>query len=183
MVMNINPVDGNIVGWGNDFWAGKAEYGGFEHRFAKDYKSPAAYTLKGDELMIQSVAYPDQEDDAAFATTEVRGWRQWPLNRPQTFGSLFHNGGCTDDRCGGENHPCKTGQPSAVELGTTDEWDDIIRVQDCVRTDVRSGWTSGGEGFRLMVRPDPTSLSLCSHILSVPNGTLFHHQADNSRLQ
>jgi hypothetical protein len=33
--MNINPVDGNIVGWGNDFWAGKVEYGGFEHRFAE----------------------------------------------------------------------------------------------------------------------------------------------------
>ena len=56
--MNINPVDGNIVGWGNDFWAGKHEYGAFEHRFARDYKSPAAYLLKGDELMIQSVAYP-----------------------------------------------------------------------------------------------------------------------------
>ena len=55
LVMNINPVDGNIVGWGNDFWAGKDEYGTFEHRFARDYKSPAAHLLKGDELMIQSV--------------------------------------------------------------------------------------------------------------------------------
>jgi hypothetical protein len=135
-----------------------------------------------------------EEDDAAFAAAEVRGWRQWPLNQAQTvpaasgrlsalsvshsksvlygvfvqarralngpkrpgqFGSLFSSGGCTDDRCGGDSHPCKTGQPSAAELGTTDEWDDVIRVDNCVRTDVRSGWTSGGEGFRLMVRPRP----------------------------
>jgi hypothetical protein len=96
-----------------------------------------------------------EEDDAAFAAAEVRGWRQWPLNQAQTFGSLFRSGGCTDDRCGGDSHPCKTGQPSAAELGTTDEWDDVIRVDNCVRTDVRSGWTSGGEGFRLMVRPRP----------------------------
>ena len=48
----------NLVGWGNDFWAGREEYGSFEHRFSQDYKSPAAYLLKGGELMIQSVAYP-----------------------------------------------------------------------------------------------------------------------------
>jgi hypothetical protein len=106
-----------------------------------------------------------EEDDAAFAAAEVRGWRQWPLNQAQTFGSLFRSGGCTDDRCGGDSHPCKTGQPSAVELGTTDEWDDIIRVDDCVRTDVRSGWTSGGEGFRLMVHPrtfhQPRGITMC----------------------
>jgi hypothetical protein len=78
MVMNINPVDDNLVGWGNDFWAAKHEYGSFDHLFAHDYKSPAAYLLQGDELMIQSVAYPAVEDDAAFATAEVRvderGW-------------------------------------------------------------------------------------------------------------
>ena len=43
---------------GTHFWAGKQEYGAFEHRFARDYKSPAAYLLTGNELMIQSVAYP-----------------------------------------------------------------------------------------------------------------------------
>jgi hypothetical protein len=29
LVMNINPVDNNLVGWGNDFWAAEHEYGAF----------------------------------------------------------------------------------------------------------------------------------------------------------
>jgi hypothetical protein len=158
LVANINPVDSNIVGYGQDFWLGQHEYGNFTHHFAFDYKSPAAYLLTGPahnaedgELMIQSVAYPGAETDSAFASAQVRGWRKWPmLEQYPSFASLFSAECCHGDGCGNGVHPCKTGQPSGVDVGSTDEWDDIIRRGDCLRTDLRYGWTSGGEAFRLM---------------------------------
>ena len=170
MVMNINPVDDNLVGYGQDFWTGEHEYGEWEHHFANDYKSPAAYQLNGPdrynndiplaldgEIMIQSVAYPDRQTDAAFEDTEIRGWRTWPmLSEYPTFQSMFSTECCRGDNCGNGNHPCKTGQPSGQEVGSTDEWDDIIRRGNCLRTDLRYGSSSGGEAFRLMTY-DPVS--------------------------
>jgi hypothetical protein len=169
MVMNINPVDDNLVGYGQDFW-GEHEYGEWDHHFANDYKSPAAYQLNGPdrynndiplaldgEIMIQSVAYPDRETDAAFEDTEIRGWRTWPmLPEYPTFQSMFSTECCHGDNCGNGNHPCKTGSPSGQEVGSTDEWDDIIRRGNCLRTDLRYGSSSGGEAFRLMTY-DPVS--------------------------
>jgi hypothetical protein len=170
MVMNINPVDDNLVGYGQDFWTGEHEYGEWDHHFANDYKSPAAYQLNGPdrynadvptvqdgEIMIQSVAYPDRETDAAFEDTEIRGWRTWPmLASYPTFQSMFSTECCHGDNCGNGNHPCKTGSPSGQEVGSTDEWDDIIRRGNCLRTDLRYGSSSGGEAFRLMTY-DPVS--------------------------
>ena len=62
------------------------------------------------------------------------GWRQWPMLSTTTFGSMFatvpgHNGG---------EKPCKTGPPSASDIGTTSDWDDVIRHgsgNSCIRTD------------------------------------------------
>ena len=159
----VNPVDDNLVGHGSDFWVSEHEYGDFTHRFANDYKSPAAYQLDGPdrftsgvpaaddgELMIQSVAYPDRETDSAFETAAIRGWRKWPMTTDESFGDLFSTECCRGDNCGNGQHPCKTGQPSGVEVGSTDEWDDIIRRGSCIRTDLRYGSSSGGEAFRLM---------------------------------
>ena len=57
MVMNINPVDDNLVGYGQDFWTGEHEYGDWEHRTG-DYKSPAAYQLNGQT--VSTPMYPPQ---------------------------------------------------------------------------------------------------------------------------
>merc|ERR1712196_502366 len=101
--------------------------------------------------MIQSVAYPDRETDAAFEDADILGWRKWPmLPDYPSFHSMFSSECCRGDGCGNGPHPCKTGQPSGQEIGSTDEWDDIIRQGNCLRTDLRYGWTSGGEAFRLM---------------------------------
>ena len=153
LVMNINPVDDNLVGYGQDFWTGEHEYGDWEHHFANDCKSPAAYQLDGPDrfnndiplaldgaIMIQSIAYPDRETDAAFEDVEIRGWRKWPaLPEYPTFQSMFSTECCHGDNCGNGQHPCKTGNPSGEEVGSTDEWDDIIRRGNCLRTDLRYG--------------------------------------------
>ena len=162
LVANINPVDSNIVGYGQDFWLGQHEYGNFTHHFAFDYKSPAAYLLTGPahnaedgELMVQSVAYPRKETDSAFASAQVRGWRKWPMIT-DSFAEMFSTGCCRGDSCGNGRHPCRTGWPSGVDVGQTDQWDDIIRRGNCLRTNVRYGFGNGGEAFRLMIY-DPGS--------------------------
>ena len=170
LVANINPVDNNLVGYGQDFWVAEHEYGDFQHHFANDYKSPAAYGLTGPdrydadvptaddgEIMILSAAYPATETDAAFEGVDTRGWRKWPmLPAYPTFQSMFSATCCHGDNCGNGQHPCKTGPPSGQQIGTTDDWDDIIRRGNCIRTDLRYGSSTGGEAFRLMTY-DPVS--------------------------
>jgi hypothetical protein len=52
LVMNINPHDGNSVGYNNQaFWTAEAEYGCFASRFTHDYKHSTAYTMEADELV------------------------------------------------------------------------------------------------------------------------------------
>eukprot|EP01052_Picozoa_sp_SAG31_P002233 SAG31_NODE_77_length_27533_cov_47.448859_4_plen_1845_part_00 len=128
LVMNVAPTDGNSAGYNNqDFWTASAEYGSFEHRFSTDYKSPAAYSINADELMIQSAELGENG--------QILGWRRWPMLSARTFGSLFRRGFPPSHRW----DPCETGQPDAWDLGRTNEWDDIIRQGGCLHTDVNPG--------------------------------------------
>jgi len=122
LVANIAPADGNSVGYNNQaFWTANAEYGSFANKLSNDYKSPAAYGLPSDQLMIVSAN--------TGSSGSVLGWRQWPL-ASQTFGSLFKTGIATVHTAS-----CATGASTAVNTGTTSTWDDIIRQGTCLYTD------------------------------------------------
>jgi hypothetical protein len=140
LVANVNPADGGSVAYNNNaFWAEDEEYGDFENFLSRDYKSPAAYTLTADEIMIESVSFGTQDTQDSFLNAEIRGWRAWPFLQPRTFDSMFSPFGPSNN--GGEK-PCKTGPPSDSDPGTTTDWDDVIRHGSgnrCIRTDICFG--------------------------------------------
>ena len=136
LVMNINPADGNAASYNNnEFWTEDAEYGSFDNFFSRDYKSPAAYTLTADEIMIESASFGSEDSQDSFLQADIRGWRAWPFLRPRTFDSMFGPGvGYSESE-----KPCKTGPPSGSDPGSTTNWDDVIRHGSgnrCIRTDV-----------------------------------------------
>ena len=140
LVMNINPSDGNAASYNNHaFWADDEEYGEWDNFFARDYKSPAAYTLTADEIMIESASFGSEDTQESFLSADIRGWRSWPFLHPRTFDSMFS--------ASGPNHnsgqkPCQTGPPSGSDPGSTTNWDDVIRHGSgnrCIRTDVDMG--------------------------------------------
>jgi hypothetical protein len=141
LAMTVNPADGSSVAYNNyAFWVNHAEYGSFDTFASRDYKGPAAYTLEGDELMIQSVAFGEEDIQESDLAAEIKGWRVWPMLHTATIGSMFHKGASNN---GGEK-PCKTGPPSAIlsDVGSTSNWDDIIRHgsgNSCIRTDACFG--------------------------------------------
>ncbi len=120
--------DGNSVGYNNQaFWTAEAKSGAFAIAFSEDYKGPAAYRQEGGELMIQSTG--------TGAAGAVLGWRIWPMTVTRTFDSFFTTGivaiHAIDD--------CETLAASAVDLGATSPWDDIIRQGTCLHADVNPG--------------------------------------------
>ena len=113
--------------------------GEWENFFSRDYKSPAAYTLTADEIMIESASFGSQDTQESFLSADIRGWRAWPFTQPRTFDSMFHSG--RPNHNDGEK-PCKTGPPSGSDPGSTTNWDDVIRHGSgnrCIRTDVDMG--------------------------------------------
>ena len=141
LVANIAPADGNSVGYNNQaFWTTELEYGNFWNRFSNDYKSPSAYLLSGDSLMIQSVN--------TGAKGSILGWRRWPMTL-RTFDSFFTTGIVavhgTDS--------CESGNSNAVNLGTTSNWDDIIRQGTCLYADVNPSGSGEADLIRLTTIP------------------------------
>ncbi len=142
LVANIAPADGGSVGYNNqNFWTKQAEYGSFANKFANDYKSPAAYLLKGNQLMIQSVN--------TGAAGSVLGWRSWPMTFKRTFGSFFTAGieavHATDY--------CETGSYDGISIGTTNTWDEIIRQGTCLYSNVNPSGSGEGDTIRLTTLP------------------------------
>jgi hypothetical protein len=136
LVANINPADGNVLKYtSSGFWCEDREFGSFENRFTNDYKSIAAWTQRADELMIQSAEFGD--DNAA-----IRGYRVWPMTESHKFVDLFKP--CTETK-----NRCTTGEPSAQEIGTTSEWDNIIRRRGCLLSNKKYG--GSGDFARLSV--------------------------------
>ena len=140
MIMNIAPTDGYSVGYNNqDFWTGDQPYGNDRDRFTTDWKSSLAYTMEADEIMIQSASLTDTEGQG------VKGYRVWPTTHRRTFDSMFTTGipsvHGTD--------ACDSGQPTQVHVGTTNEWDDIIRRGGCLHTDINPSSSGWGDVTRL----------------------------------
>ncbi len=136
MVANIAPNDGNSVGYGEeDFWTKEMTIGVLVNRFSNDFKSPAAYRLVGTHLMVQSAE--------SGAAGNILGWRRWPfLGGPRSFASLFVPG--VPAYSGGTSE-CDTAASDAVNLGTTNTNDSIIRQGTCLQADfsvrnVGGGW-------------------------------------------
>jgi hypothetical protein len=120
LVANIAPADGNSVGYDNqDFWSGDVEYGSFDTCLSNDYKSPLAMTLTGTELMTESATLGQKG-------TTVRGWRKWEFT-DKTWDSMFTTGH------GGHN-ACGAGNATSSDVGTFDEWDNILRQGNCLST-------------------------------------------------
>ena len=152
LAMNVAPTDGNSVGYNNqDFWTGDAEYGSFGSRFTHDYKSPAAYSIEADELMIQSAELGEDG--------KVLGWRRWPMITARTFDSLFAPGIAPYRH----RSTCSTGEPDAGDVGTTSDWDDIIRQGGCLHTDVNLK-PAGGFDLTRMTTYDMTGADRMSGI-------------------
>jgi len=81
LVMNVNPSDGNRVGFTNaKFWTDNAEYGDFANHFTNDYKSPAALIVAGRNILVQ-IAQPGP-------TGAVIGWKAWTMQL-RTFDTFF----------------------------------------------------------------------------------------------
>jgi hypothetical protein len=138
LVANINPADGHVLTYHSNFWCQDREVGSLEERFTKDYKGVAAWTAHADELMIQSA---DFGDDSA----EIKGWRVWPMTEASTFIDLFKPCGTTKNRC-------TTGEPTEQQIGTTSEWDNIIRRCGCLWSNKKYG--GSGDFSRLTVMPE-----------------------------
>ncbi len=142
LVMNVAPTDGNSVGYDNQpFWTSNSEYGGFSSRFSNDYKSPAAYRLAADALLIQSAD--------TGSSGSVLGWRRWPMTTTRTLDSFFSTGIVavhgTDS--------CETQGSDAMDVGSTSSWDDIIRQGDCLYADVNPSSSGYGDTMRLTTLP------------------------------
>jgi hypothetical protein len=138
LMTNIHPADGHSVGFMNeDFWVHPGEYGKVQRALDSDYKSPAAATFKGTEILGISAAYKSHS---------VRGYRVWGYK--DTWNSMFKLGINGDqswsDGCRGRRTaPCKTTAAKRGKTGSTDGWDDIMRQGSCIRTDLNpscSGW-------------------------------------------
>jgi hypothetical protein len=142
LVMNIAPQDGNSVGYNNQaFWTGNAEYGSFEDRLSKDYKSPASYLVTSSEIMIASAA-----PGAAGAVT---GWRTWPFTASRSVDSMFSTGIVAVH----SPDTCETGPAARTSVGTTSAWDDIIRQGSCLHSDVNPSASGEGDTIRLTTIP------------------------------
>jgi hypothetical protein len=136
LAMTINPADSNFVGfYHDDFWVAHHEYGPFSpkisHALTNDYKSPAAYLLDADEVMLQST-------DFGNMTAQIKGWRIWPFFSTRTWGSFFIN------RCPGtidtsRSVQCDTQPSSAANVGTTSSYDQTIRFGTCLSMDTKYG--------------------------------------------
>ena len=150
LAMNVNPADEHSVAYNNNrFWERDSEYGSSKTVLSRDYKSPAAYSIKAKEIMIQSVGYPKKDDEASFLTAKVKGYRIWPtMSSYPTLDSLFRPSSQLRHNQG--TKPCKTGAPTKTVVGTTSSYDDIIRRgcgNKCLRTDM--GWGSSWEVNRM----------------------------------
>lgn len=138
LVMNIAPSDGNSVGYNNQaFWATDSEYGNFDNRFAQDYKSPAAYLVKGTYVMIESTNIGSNGG--------ILGWRRWPLSTERTWDSFFFEGIISVH----SPDVCETGTSDGGDVGTTSSWDDIIRQGSCLYSDVNPSASGYGDTIRL----------------------------------
>jgi len=145
-VANVNPADGNSVGYKDKFWNGdsSAEYGNFDARFETDYRSPAAATVTGDKLMYQA-----RKPTQSGSQGDLLGYRLWKMDRnngnsKRTWNSLFGKFAGDCHNCGvHRNKPCTTGSSYKVVRGSQTSWDDILYQGNCIYTDVNpsnSGW-------------------------------------------
>ncbi|MBI4701929.1 MAG: hypothetical protein HY744_12395 [Deltaproteobacteria bacterium] len=142
LVMNIAPADGNSVGYNNQaFWTGDAPYGSFGNRFANDYKGPAAYTVVGSHVLIQSAG--------TGPNGAILGWRRWPLAFPRTVDSFFSTGIVSVHGV----DACETNSPDAADVGQTSSWDDIIRQGSCLHADVNPSGSGEADLIRLTTIP------------------------------
>jgi hypothetical protein len=142
LVMNVAPTDGNSVGYNNqDFWTGNAEYGSYGSHFSNDYKSPAAYRLSADSLMIQS--------NGTGGSGAILGWRRWPMGTTRTMDSFFTTGIVSVHG----TDSCETSTSDAVDVGTTSSWDEIIRQGGCLYADVNPSSSGECDLTRLTVNP------------------------------
>ncbi len=138
LVMNVAPADGNSVGFNNQaFWSTNSPYGTFADRFSNDFKSAAAYELAGTELMIQSAG--------VGSGGAIRGWRRWPMTSTRSIDSFF----IASIPAVHATDSCETGGSTAVDVGTTDAADDIIRQGSCLYADVNPSSSGHGDTIRL----------------------------------
>ena len=155
LVANIAPADSNSVGYNNqDFWTADLEYGDFGNKFSNDYKSPAAYLLLGNYLMIQSTNIG--------SGGSILGWRTWPMTDVRTFDSFFTTGVIP------VHNPdvCETGNANAVDVGSTSSWDDIIRQGTCLYADVNPSASGEADLIRLTTFPYDNSDNLMAGFAS-----------------
>ena len=87
------------------------------------------------------IADGDGTDDIG----EILGWRVWPMLERRTFASMFSEG--IPDVHG--SNACETGSPSERHVGSTSEYDDIIRLGDCLHTDMNPSSSGEGDVIRL----------------------------------
>ena len=83
LVMNLNTDDATISTLNAGIWSASTEFGAFAQRWATDYKSLAAQSLTGTQLLLVIRNTTDAEGAA------VVGWRSWNLASSKNFNSFF----------------------------------------------------------------------------------------------
>ena len=83
LVMNLNTSDGHMAYLPDAIWTTHDESGSFSNRWSKDYKSKAATTLQGTQLLLIVRDHNVGEGGA------IKGWRSWKLDQKKSYQSFY----------------------------------------------------------------------------------------------
>ena len=82
LMMGINPSDGHIGGWGNNYWYGGNDYNSLDNRFGEDFLDADVQALPSQRILI----------GVHSGDGELIRWRRWDFSTPgQSFLQRINN--------------------------------------------------------------------------------------------
>ncbi len=150
LVMNLNTSDGHMAYLPDAIWTTHDESGNFSNRWSNDYKSKAATTLPGTQLLLIVRDHNVGEGGA------IKGWRSWKLDGTKTYQSFYDvsmgsesanaTGGCNSGYSGDGRK-----QTSGIlSSGQAALWDSFTNQADELYSNsYYGGCGNAQDGFRL----------------------------------
>ncbi len=150
LVMNLNTSDGHMAYLPDAIWTTQSESGNFSNRWSNDYKSKAAITLQGTQLLLIVRDHNVGEGGA------LKGWRSWNLNQKKSYQSFYDvsmgsesanaTGGCN----GGYSGEGRQQTSGVLSSGQAAQWDSFTNQADQLYSNsYYGGCGSNQDGFRL----------------------------------
>jgi hypothetical protein len=150
LVMNLNTSDGHMSYLPDAIWTTHEQSGNFSNRWSNDYKSKAATSLQGSQLLLIV------RDHNVPQGGQIKGWRSWKLDGTRSFQSFF------DVSMGSENANAAGGCNSGysgdgrkqtngiLHQGQAALWDSFTNQADEIYTNSYYGGCGGSQdGFRM----------------------------------